>query len=92
MSNFYDETEKALKKLDEQVTLIAAKMKLGGKLDPENIFFDTKDMMKVMSISHRTLQLWRDANVIGYSQIGNKIYYSLDDIQKLLKDNYNPKK
>lgn len=92
MSNFYDETEKALKKLDEQVTLIAAKMKLGGKLDPENIFFDTKGMMKVMSISHRTLQLWRDANVIGYSQIGNKIYYSLDDIQKLLKDNYNPKK
>lgn len=92
MSNFYDETEKALKKLDEQVTLIAAKMKLGGKLDPENIFFDTKEMIKVMSISHRTLQLWRDANVIGYSQIGNKIYYSLDDIQKLLKDNYNPKK
>lgn len=92
MSNFYDETEKALKKLDEQVTLIAAKMKLGGKLDPENIFFDTKEMMKVMSISHRTLQLWRDANVIGYSQIGNKIYYSFDDIQKLLKDNYNPKK
>lgn len=92
MSNFYDETEKALKKLDEQVTLIAAKMKLGGKLDPENIFFDTKEMMKVMSISHRTLQLWRDANVIGYSQIGNKIYYSLDDIIKLLKDNYNPKK
>ena len=91
MSNFYDETEKALKKLDEQVTLIAAKMKLGGKLDPENIFFDTKEMMKVMSISHRTLQLWRDANVIGYSQIGNKIYYSLDDIIKLLKDNYNPK-
>jgi hypothetical protein len=92
MSNFYDETEKALKKLDEQVTLIAAKMKLGGKLDPENIFFDTKEMIKVMSISHRTLQLWRHANVIGYSQIGNKIYYSLDDIQKLLKDNYNPKK
>jgi len=92
MSNFYDETEKALKKLDEQVTLIAAKMKLGGKLDPENIFFDTKEMMKLMSISHRTLQIWRDTNVIGYSQVGNKIYYSLADIQKLLLDNYNPKK
>ena len=91
MSTFYDETEKALKKLDEQVTFIAAKMKLGGKMEPENIFFDTKEMMKLLSISHRTLQLWRDANIIGYSQIGNKIYYSLEDIQKLMKDNYNPK-
>lgn len=91
MSNFYDDTEKALKKIDEKVTLIVAKMKLGGKLDPENIFFDTKEMMKVMSISHRTLQIWRDSKVIGFSQIGNKIYYSLDDIKKLLSDNYKPK-
>jgi hypothetical protein len=91
MSNFYDDTEKALKKLDDQVTLIVAKMKLGGKLDPENIFFDTKEMIKVMSISHRTLQIWRDSKVIGYSQIGNKIYFSLEDIQKLMKDNYKPK-
>ena len=28
MSNFYDEAEKALKRIDEQVTLIAAKMKI----------------------------------------------------------------
>jgi hypothetical protein len=91
MSNFYDETEKALKKIDEHVTFVAAKMKLGGKLEPEYIFFDTKEMMNLMSISHRTLQIWRDNRVIGFSQIGNKIYYSLVDIQKLMKDNYNPK-
>ena len=92
MSNFYDEAEKALKRIDAQVTLIAAKVKVGSNLNPENIFFDNQEMMQVMNVSKRTLQEWRNTGYIGYSQLGNKIYYSLTDIQKLLKDNYNPKK
>ena len=92
MNNFYDEAEKVLKRIDQQVTLIAAKMKTGGSLDPENIFFDNQEMMKVMAISKRTLQEWRDKKIIGFSQIGNKIYYSLSDIQQLLNENYIPKK
>ena len=92
MSNFYDEAEKVLKRIDAQVTLIAAKVKVGSNLNPENIFFDNQEMMQVMNVSKRTLQEWRNTGYIGYSQLGNKIYYSLTDIQKLLKDNYNPKK
>lgn len=92
MSNFYDEAEKVLKRIDAQVTLIAAKMKVGSNLNHENIFFDNQEMMQVMNISKRTLQEWRNTGYIGYSQLGNKIYYSLEDIQNLMKDNYNPKK
>ena len=91
MNNFYDEAEKMLKRIDEQVTLIVAKMKMGGNLDPEDVFFDNQEFMKLMNISKRTAQEWRNKKIILSSQIGNKIYYRLSDIQKLLNENYNSK-
>jgi hypothetical protein len=92
MNNFYDEAEKVLKRLDDKVTLIAAQLKMGANQNPEDIFFDNQEMLKLMNISKRTLQEWRDTNYIGFSQLGNKIYYTLADVQKLMKENYNPKK
>ena len=90
MNNFYDDAEKVLKRIDEQVSLIVAKMKIDSKLDPEDIIFDNQEFLKVMNISKRTAQQWRDTGYIGFSQLGNKIYYRLSDIKALL--NANPKK
>ena len=91
MNSFYEETEKMLKRLDQQVALIVSQMKLGGKLDPEDVFFDNQEFMQLMNISKRTAQEWRNKKIIEFSQVGNKIYYRLSDIQKLLNDNYNSK-
>lgn len=91
MNNFYDSAEKILKRLDEQVALLVAQMKIGSKLDPEDVFFDNQEFMKLMNISKRTAQEWRNKKIIEFSQVGNKIYYRLSDIQKLLNDNYNSK-
>lgn len=91
MNNFYDDAEKVLKRLDESVALLVAQMKLGGKLDPEDVFFDNGEFMKLMNISKRTAQEWRNKKIIEFSQVGNKIYYRLSDVQKLLNDNYNSK-
>ncbi len=91
MNNFYDDAEKILKRLDEQVALLVAQMKIGSKLDPEDIFFDIQEFMQLMNISKRTAQEWRNKKIILCSQVGNKIYYRLSDIQKLLNDNYNSK-
>ncbi|MEY3499152.1 MAG: hypothetical protein RL308_821 [Bacteroidota bacterium] len=92
MNNFYDDAEKVLKRIDEQVSLIVAKMKIDSKIDPEDIIFDNQEFLKVMNISKRTAQQWRDTGFIGFSQLGNKIYYRLSDIKALLNANYNPKK
>lgn len=89
---FYENTEKTLSKIESNVAEMSAKMKLGYKLDPDNIFFDSQEFMQLMNISKRTAQQWRDKNTIGFSQVGNKIYYKLKDILKLLEENYNPKK
>ena len=91
MSNFYENTEKTLKRLEEQVALIVAKMKLNEKIDPEDVFFDNQEFMKLMNISKRTAQEWRSRNIIKVSQVGNKIYYKLSDVKKLINDNYNTK-
>lgn len=91
MNNFYDDAEKILKRLDEQVSLLVAQMKIGSKLDLEDVFFDNQEFMKLMNISKRTAQEWRNKKIIHCSQVGNKIYYRLSDIQKLLNDNYNSK-
>lgn len=91
MDNFYNEAEKVLKRLDESVTLITTQMKLGAKTDSEDVFYDNQQFMQLMNISKRTAQEWRNKKIIHFSQVGNKIYYRLSDIQKLLNDNYNSK-
>lgn len=61
-------------------------------ISEQDLFCDNDEFINIMKISKRTAQHWRDSNFIEFSQIGNKIYYKLADIQKLLNDNYNPKK
>lgn len=91
MENFYDNAEKILKRLDEQMSIVVANLKLNEKIDPEDVFFDNQEFMKLMNISKRTAQEWRNKKVIEFSQVGNKIYYRLSDIKKLLNNNYNTK-
>ncbi len=91
MRNYEERIENILKRLDEQITFVVAKMKMNEKFDPEDVFFDNGEFMKLMNISKRTAQEWRNKKIIEFSQVGNKIYYRLSDIQKLLNDNYNSK-
>ena len=91
MRNYEERIENILKRLDEQMTFVVAKMKMNEKFDPEDVFFDNGEFMKLMNISKRTAQEWRNKKIIEFSQVGNKIYYRLSDIQKLLNDNYNTK-
>jgi hypothetical protein len=41
-----------------------------------------------MKISKRTAQTWRDEGKISFSQVGNKIYYKLSDVEVLLNQHY----
>lgn len=42
------------------------------------------EFMKYMDVSARTLQNWRDEGRISFSQIGSKLYYTMDDIFEFL--------
>lgn len=55
---------------------------------PAEHFINTDEFVKLMNVSHRTAQIWRDEGKIGYSQKGKKIYYRMSDIDGFLKHNY----
>ena len=48
------------------------------------------DLSKLLHISQRTLQDYRDNRKVGYIQISGKILYKESDINTLLEENYIP--
>ena len=89
MSNLFQERLLKMEKQIDQLNCLFIKKQ---KSLPDTIFFDNQEFLQLMNISKRTAQQWRSTGYIGFSQLGNKIYYSLKDIQELLNANYNPKK
>lgn len=55
---------------------------------PGNTFLDNQEFIQLMNISKRTSQNWRDQGIVSFSQIGSKIYYKMEDVEKLLNKNY----
>jgi excisionase family DNA binding protein len=57
------------------------------KLSPERNFIDNAEFARIMGISKRTAQTWRDEKRISFSQVGAKIYYRREDVEQLLLQN-----
>ena len=51
MRNYEERIENILNRLDEQMTIVVANLKLNEKIDPEDVFFDNQEFMKLMNIS-----------------------------------------
>ena len=45
-----------------------------------------REVCALLGISIRSLQNYRDSGKLGYSQIGNKLYYKSTDIEKLVAE------
>ena len=58
-------------------------------LPKQEVFLDNEEFIKMLKISRRTAQTWRDEGKISFSQVGNKIYYKLSDVEKTMQDHYN---
>jgi len=74
-------------------TMLASIEEIKSKLDkqnknPEETFLDNQEFLLLMKISKRTAQTWRDEGKISFSQVGNKIYYKLADVEELLGKHY----
>ena len=79
-----DKYAELVSRLDEITT------RLNAKNEPKNdTFLDNQEFLILMKISKRTAQTWRDEGRISFSQVGNKIYYKLSDVEKLLNEHYN---
>ena len=52
------------------------------------IYLSGEDVCGLLHISKRTLQQYRDDNILPYIQIGGKIIYKESDILTILEENY----
>lgn len=50
-------------------------------------WYSTYEVCKYLSITNRTLQKWRDKNMIKYSVIIGKHYYNINEVNLLLEQN-----
>jgi len=71
------EIENFLDTIDKLIT--ASSQKTIGE------WLDNQEVCLILKISPRTLQNLRDTDQISYSQIGKKIYYKKEDIQKFIE-------
>ena len=53
----------------------------------EDPILDTTGVVKLLKVSRRCLQNWRDQSLIEFSAIGGKFYYRMSAINKLLFKN-----
>lgn len=77
-----------LKELSDKFT----KLEFDAKYPLSEKWLDNQDVMQLLNVSKRTLQTYRDENMIAFSQVGNKMYYKTTDIEAFLKNNYNKAK
>ena len=85
---YYEPNEKTLLDIKEKLTELKALLTKNQLLNPDDLFCDNEEFLKMMKISRRTSQFWRNTGIIKFIQIGNKIYFRLKDIQELLNKNY----
>ncbi len=79
-----DQYSELLTKLDTITSQLSEKAEA-----KKDAFLDNQEFLQLMKISKRTAQTWRDEGRISFSQVGNKIYYKLSDVEKLLHEHYN---
>ena len=79
----------ALKEIQDKLDILTTKINKLQKNKLESQIIDNADFLQLMNISNSTAKNWRNKGIIPYSQIENKFYYKIVDIQKLLDNNYH---
>lgn len=87
---FYRFSEEEVQDIKKRLDDLTLSVKLQQRTEPDQVWYDNQEFLQVMNISKRTAAYWRTEKIIGYSQVGNKIYYRLSDILELLSKSTVP--
>ena len=77
---FINDMQKLSKNVAEIKSILLTK-------ERSKLVYSNNEFCELMSISKTTAKTWRKEGKISYSSIGNKTYYTIDSIYKLL-DNH----
>ena len=70
---------------DEILNLAQTCHKAFGEQSRHTDWLHNGDVCRLLNISKRTLQHYRDMGVLPFSQIGHKCYYRREDVERLLQ-------
>lgn len=75
--------------LEEKVNALSNMVKtaITGQVMP--IAYSNKELLKLLNVSSRTLQSWRDAGKITHSKVGHRIFYRREDVENFLLTHSN---
>tara|TARA_R110001583_G_scaffold143023_1_gene295140 strand:- start:2664 stop:2936 length:273 start_codon:yes stop_codon:yes gene_type:complete len=77
-----------LKEIENKLELTIKKLEKLQSSILEKQIIDNADFIRLMQISSSTAKNWRNKGIISYSQIENKIYYKIQDIQLMIDKHY----
>lgn len=76
-------TDEQFQELVTRISKIESTLENKSESSHEKII-NNMEFLKLMKVSKRTAQTWRDEGRISFSQQGSKIYYRMSDVQKFL--------
>ena len=51
----------------------------------QKVVYTNKEVLELLDINPKTLKKYRDNGWLGYTQYGDKFYYTLDDLMQFMK-------
>ena len=65
------------------------RMELNSMAVPKSLtLYCNKDIKELLGVQDKLLKKYRDDGLLSFSQVGDKFWYTQDDIDKFLKTNY----
>ena len=80
--------QKVWERMLETFSELTAKVrKLTERNTGMKTWLDNQDVCRILNISKRTLQSYRDSGKLAFSQSNHKIYYKPNDVETFLQKN-----
>lgn len=85
-SQAYNELVERIEKIEVSIASLPEKGRARNKEYINDEWMDSEQVCRYLGISGPTLQRLRSDHVITYSAINRKLYYSLTEIRRVLKE------
>lgn len=81
-----------LNKLEEKMEALETILKEKSEQEINSQWINSTQVPKILGISQKTWQTYRDKRLIPFSQIGSKIFVKREDLENFMNSHYIPSK
>jgi ACT domain-containing protein len=86
--NFAVVPQNFLEKMEAEIIEMKSILRAKSESEINSQWIESVRIPKILGISRKTWQSYRDKKLIPFSQIGSKIYVKRADLEKFMSDHY----